>query len=701
MKQLLRTTFYIGVYIISIASCVAQSTTSTAISAYKNKDYKKAIVEFKKVLNQYKQVETPMLDTISYIYQQLQYSYINSFNIDSTIIILEEAEDYFLSKNALQKYISFKMAHAEVIYMFYNIDQTKALYEEILNHEAIQDPEKLRCHLRLANLNHGKSNKNGAYNHINKALNLAYEINDTSILGNIFDIYGTIEYAFGKKQDAINYYLEAIPYLKSDSKNLIRTGVYRKIGNVFETLKNYEKAQAYAIKSLEIAKAHNYLREIAFANTLLGNTYYYENNLDKAISSFESTIPFYTKRKMPDFLIKTYCSLADIYVTKGDFKQSKSYLNLASDHIENAASHSHKIRYYNTSTNYYTTVKDAQNAEENLKQLQLLIHNSGTNNDRLAFLYTKSKFERKFGKYKLALNTVDAYNKLKDSLYYIKQSEIIHDLEGKYKRQEQDKEIALLNTENELKASRLSKQKLTIYGGLIALLIFGLLLAFIFRLYRKVELQNTLIKTALNEKDTLLREIHHRVKNNLQVVSSLLALQSKYVLDDVALSALKEGQDRVQSMALIHQDLYENEDMTGVNTHIYLEQLVENLFDSYNIDEENISYKIDVDEIILDIDTMIPLGLIINELVSNALKHGFKNNQMGEVFVSLKELRNKLYLEVSDDGVGVDNINEIKNKSFGFELIQAFAKKLKADMKITSEKGLKIKMTLSNYKKAS
>lgn len=691
----------VAIILVSILSLGAQSPTAAALEAYHSRDNAKATIELKKALTHLKGEETPMLDTIQQMYHYLQFCYTNLFKIDSTIATLKEAEDYFLSKSDYQKFIEFKMARAESMFMFYDIDKSKAIYEEILNHEAIQDPERVRCHLRLANLCHGKAEKDNAYDHIQKSLQLAKATNDTTILGNIYNNYGTIEYAYGKTQDAINYYLTAIPYLQSDKKRLILTGVYRSIGNVFESLKNNEKAKEYALKSLEIAKQYKYNREISFGNTLLGAVYFREGKIEEAKKAFESTIPYYKKRRMYDFLIKTYSNLIDIYLVEENIKQAKSYLDLASKIIDKAGSNSFMIRYYGTALNYFIRVKDQANAKVNLDKLKTLIKNDGSNSDKLSYLKAKSNFERRFGFYSQALTTLDEHNKYKDSLYYIKQSEIVHDLEGKYKSQEQNKEIALLNTENELKASRLSKQRLTIYGGLFALIVFGLLAIFIYRLYKKVELQNKVIKNALEEKDTLLREIHHRVKNNLQVVSSLLALQSKYVLDDVALSALKEGQDRVQSMALIHQDLYENEDMTGVNTHIYLEQLLENLFDSYNIDEDNISYQLDVDEIILDIDTMIPLGLIINELVSNALKHGFKNEGLGEVYVALKEKQNALYLEVSDNGVGVENIEDIRHKSFGFELIQAFAKKLKADMKITSEEGLKIEMSLRNYKKAS
>ena len=213
--------------------------------------------------------------------------------------------------------------------------------------------------------------------------------------------------------------------------------------------------------------------------------------------------------------------------------------------------------------------------------------------------------------------------------------------------------------------------------------------------------QNSIISTALTEKEILLKEIHHRVKNNLQVISSLLALQGKYISDDHALDALWQGQDRVQSMALIHQDTYQTNNLKGVNTQDYFEQVVDNLFDSYNISEEEITLELEVAPLMLDVDTMIPLGLVINELVSNSLKHAFKKESNGKIEVKLKEVTQELILKVSDNGKGIVSLNEIEGKSFGYELIKAFAKKLKAEIAIDNSEGFAIELRIKNYKTAA
>lgn len=292
---------------------------------------------------------------------------------------------------------------------------------------------------------------------------------------------------------------------------------------------------------------------------------------------------------------------------------------------------------------------------------------------------------------------LDALDLLQDQ----QQDAIVQEMELKYESDKKENEISFLSSQNELTALKLNTARNRNWAFGLGLLIFGLLSLFLYSLYKRIAKQKAIIQIANEDKDTLLREIHHRVKNNLQVISSLLALQSKYIQDDNAIDALKQGQDRVQSMALIHQDLYQTDNLKGVNTQDYFIQLVDNLFDSYNISEDEIFLKMDVDPLMLDVDTMIPLGLVMNELVSNSLKHAFVKKQGGNIHVSLKEKDSILLFEVKDNGSGIGSLDEIEGKSFGYELIKAFAQKLKADITIQHEQGFGMQLKITNYKLAA
>ncbi len=211
--------------------------------------------------------------------------------------------------------------------------------------------------------------------------------------------------------------------------------------------------------------------------------------------------------------------------------------------------------------------------------------------------------------------------------------------------------------------------------------------------------KNKAITKALQDKELLLREIHHRVKNNLQIISSLLRLQSRYIDDDVALDALTAGQNRVQSMALLHENLYEGEDIRGVDLGKYFDRLIDRLFATLNVRPEEITLVKEIESISLDIDSVVPIGLIANELISNALKHAFKASRGGLLVVKLYEQNDTLHLIVQDTGPGLpaDFLDQDKG-SFGSKLIKAFAAKLRATMTIEYHQGARVHVQMRSYR---
>lgn len=249
-------------------------------------------------------------------------------------------------------------------------------------------------------------------------------------------------------------------------------------------------------------------------------------------------------------------------------------------------------------------------------------------------------------------------------------------------------------------------QSLGIMYGILALFASGLAFAFAFirlksKHNRALESKNKIIEEAMSEKETLLREIHHRVKNNLQIVSSILSLQGRYTDDPQIESAIREGKDRVTSMSLIHQNLYQKDNLKGVDVQDYFIKLFSSLFDSYNIQPEKIDLELDIAPINLDVDTIVPIGLVVNELVSNALKHAFPEDRKGIVSVSLTESNDSIILIVEDDGVGLDVLEINENKSMGYTLIETFKNKLNAQVEIDSIAGTKITLQIKKYKKVA
>jgi two-component sensor histidine kinase len=282
--------------------------------------------------------------------------------------------------------------------------------------------------------------------------------------------------------------------------------------------------------------------------------------------------------------------------------------------------------------------------------------------------------------------------------------------ENNLKQLQLSKELQLkeaLSREINLQTSQLAKEKQTrwlLTGGIGLLLLSGFS---IFTLYQKQKKKNIVIQKQSVDLEVLMKEIHHRVKNNLQVVSSLLDLQSHTITDSQASAAVKEGKNRVQSMALIHQNLYSEGNIKGIMVKEYISNLVQSLSDSYNITNDNVKVNVNIDDLNLDVDTMIPLGLVLNELVSNAFKYAFpqdavyKENHQGILNILLQEKDEKLHLKVSDNGAGFPAGMDVKSaKSFGLKMIKAFAQKLKATLDIYNNNGAVVEMQISKFKAA-
>ena len=197
------------------------------------------------------------------------------------------------------------------------------------------------------------------------------------------------------------------------------------------------------------------------------------------------------------------------------------------------------------------------------------------------------------------------------------------------------------------------------------------------------------LKMSLVEKEVLLREIHHRVKNNLQIISSLLNLQSRHVEDEPALDMFHESRNRVRSMALVHEKLYRSNDLAEVDFCEYIQSLSRHLFMSYRVEPTEIDLSIDVKDVFLDINTSIPCGLIINELVSNSLKHAFSGRDRGKIHVSMRPENNgKFKMVIRDDGVGLPkNLEVTQTESLGLQLVTMLVEQLQGTLSVVNKNG--------------
>lgn len=303
---------------------------------------------------------------------------------------------------------------------------------------------------------------------------------------------------------------------------------------------------------------------------------------------------------------------------------------------------------------------------------------------------TGSELFAAIGNYQKAYGFQSQFLAASDSITKEEGIDKLNDLEQKYQSEQQGKEIAELEVENQK-----AKNQRNILILASVLVVLGAI--FLIALLRAKSRSSMVIAKSLSEKETLLKEIHHRVKNNLQVISSLLSLQSRYIEDEKAQEAVNEGQNRVKSMALIHQKLYQHDNLMGVDVLDYVQNLTSALKAAYGIDQEKVEIVYEVEKLSIDVDTLIPIGLILNELISNAFKHAFPEDTSGELLIRLKSIEERLELSVLDDGVGTTK-DLSKSDSFGIRMIRSLARKLEAEVKYDQDEGFAASLLIANYK---
>ncbi|HMQ44783.1 MAG TPA: histidine kinase dimerization/phosphoacceptor domain -containing protein [Mariniflexile sp.] len=289
-----------------------------------------------------------------------------------------------------------------------------------------------------------------------------------------------------------------------------------------------------------------------------------------------------------------------------------------------------------------------------------------------------STIYNKLGDYKAALNFKQKAYSLKDSIASVESDAKMSELLTQYETKKKEETIA-----NQV--DRISHQRniqilsFGLVALLIGLLIFGLIS------YRNRTRTNKLLATKNAEIELLLKEVHHRVKNNLEVVSSLLALQSAQINDPNTKEAMLEGQNRVNSIGIVHQKLYQGTNLGAIEMKDYVLNLSENILDSFGA-ENRVRLNLAMKTLDLDIDTAVPLGLIINELLTNTIKYAFPKTDTGTITIKLeKQDNNMLHLEVADNGIGKSQITQ--GTGFGSQLIALLTRQLNGTMQEANQNG--------------
>jgi two-component system, sensor histidine kinase PdtaS len=523
------------------------------------------------------------------------------------------------------------------------------------------------------------------------ALEIAQKTNDQDKIARSFTLTGVTYYFNGQLDNAIENYLEALPISEKLGNDRYSGIIANNIGAVYFDLKDYEKTKTYYEKAVGLFKVAQDTFWLSNALNNLGNVLEKEKEYKESLVVYNQSLDLARRSKNEEAIGSAMSNIGNVHLGMKNYDDAlKSYQEglkrqlVSEDKIGTAIS-------YNNIGQIFSEKRQWQNALSNHKKALIIaeelnhLETVRNSNKWLSDTY------KNMGQYQKAFSYQEAYLVLSDSISGLEKTSLVEELDKKYETEKKDKQITVLELEKKNAALVLAKsenQRNVLIAVSLIVVVVAILLFVLFRQKRK----------SLEERDILLKEIHHRVKNNLQVISSLLNLQADSLDDDTAKYAVKEGQLRVKSMALIHQKLYSADDVRGVNVQDYLEQLCSELFKAFGVDQEKVASHINTSGLKLDIDTVIPLGLIINELITNSLKYAFQKTDSGLLEISMKEEEGNLVIVVKDNGAGMDEEAMKSSNSFGWKMIKSLSRKLKADISVSGESGTKVQLRLARYK---
>jgi two-component sensor histidine kinase len=364
--------------------------------------------------------------------------------------------------------------------------------------------------------------------------------------------------------------------------------------------------------------------------------------------------------------------------------------------------------------NFYTQQKQYIKARPYAQEAFRNLYTPGVSRVK-DFYLIQFKIDSAEGRYVQAIDNFQRYKELNDSLFSVAKSKQIEELSIKYDVDLKERNLVLLQKDNDIQERGLRQaqltRNLTFAGIALLLIILGLLYnKFQFKQktnkkleasQREIEKQNVALQRLVTEKEWLLKEIHHRVKNNLHTIVGLLDTQAGYLKNEEALLAIHDSQRRVQAMSIIHQKLFHSDSLSSIEMSGYIEELVGYLEHSFGIDQR-IRFILDIEEVVLDLSYALPLSLILNEAITNSLKYAFPGNREGIMSIGLKSLGSSQYLlSISDNGVGLPSNFDIKNaKSMGMSLMKGLSEDIHGKFQINNNTGTEVQV-LFDYQEAN
>lgn len=583
--------------------------------------------------------------------------------------------------------------------------------------------EQANVLVEIAYLKMGVGKMEAAIVDLKSSLKLYSESNHPKIQ-RAYSLLGVAHTQMGSYKEGLENSLNAVRLVeKYNDTSLLAAEIYNYVALTYNQLRDIEKSNEYLQKAYKISNRYDVseLNSMILINII--QTFRQLKKNKQAVDYLKEMEKDIDKMDESSRIMLMSRALS-IYTEMSDFKAAEKYYNeaIAKVGIKESSFNWSEILYspiikylikteqYDKARIYVAEYKKLSEKSKDKKKLQE-VHGMLFHLDSI-----ESKFVSALHEYRLQ----EAY---KDSLFRQEKNKQISELQIKFETEKKDKDIllkeqqnSLLRKQGELQESKLSKANLMKNIGFGSMFLFLIIIILLFLGYRRkqrmnrileskqveINQQNSILQKLLVDKEWLLKEIHHRVKNNLHMVISLLNVQSYHLKDPAAMDALRESQNRIQSMSLIHKKLYQSESLMSIDMRVYILELVEYFQSTFDMGQ-SIQFSLDLDPIELDTAQAVPLGLILNEAITNSIKHAFIDKEKGLISLSFKQLdEHCLRMIISDNGVGIPrDFDKLDFKSLGMKLIKGFCSDINAKLSIKNEKGLVIIIEFLHYQETT
>ena len=515
--------------------------------------------------------------------------------------------------------------------------------------------------------------------------NAAYEeyknLKDTSMISILEINLGVLYKEKGLYEKSLKYLLNAAHELERQEPSSHLAACYNTIGNVYSKIGELHFSLTYHYKSLAVKQKVGSPKSVSASYNNIGNVYLLLKQYDSALNNFQKSLDIKRAQNDKSGEGSSLNNIGELMVKMGKldeaddlYKEALAIRLSTNDKIGQVITRNNLAHVYLLNGNLVAAERELKNSEEVALAMGLL-EQLKTNYEIQVELYKQKKDLAKALGYSQQLLTV------KDSLLNREKAQSLTEMQTRYESLKKEDRIALLEKEGLLKSVELDRRQIWIRSLVLAVVLIFIIVVLVYYNLRTVRKNKVHI-------ELLLKELHHRVKNNLQILSSLLSLQSQQLTDDSAIKAVKSSESRINAMALIHRKLYKVDKNRTVDIKEYITELIQYLVYSYGYHEKNLKLDLDINEISIDVDKAIPLGLILNELISNAFKHAYKNQPNPRLMINLAYPDvHALNIRIKDNGEGMPLVDEKQRKTFGMKIVSTLIKELKGSLQVKSENG--------------